>query len=191
MRELIMSRWNKAVVAVLLLLTLAGFSFLSTYRVWDGGFPQAEYRLTFIDPAGKPIKGVVLAVTDHHGNPAYYYPVSDYSDASAPTSGGDGLISFRHVGGGMEFGGACWRLFFLIPIGRCNPPEYECVFSRGNEVIYRCHYAAFSSGEDWQNLPVRREAWAPPRNAPEKVRRQEGMHDFRVVRRTIQVEGDG
>jgi hypothetical protein len=185
------SRWKLAAGTVLLLLTLAVFSFLSTYRVWDGGFPQAEYHLTFVDASGKPINGVVLAVIDRDGNPAYHYPVSDYSDGSAPTSSDDGIIAFRHVGGGMEFGGGCWRLFFLIPIGRCNPPEYECVFSRGDEVIYRCSYTAFSTGEDWQNLPVRREVWAPPRNAPEKVRRHEGMRDFRVVRRTIQVEGDG
>ena len=73
--------------------------------VWDGGFPSTEYRLTFVDEAGRPVPGVTLRMETHADGVSYLYPVDEFLPDQAPTSDADGRMVFHHTGQGIEFGG--------------------------------------------------------------------------------------
>lgn len=121
-------------------LLLAIASLVETH-VWDGGFRQAEYQLTLVDRAGKPVPGVELRVEGESGANFYHYPVTDYSPNSTLASNDKGVLTFHHVKlGGLEFGGKCSELFWIIPIGECNSPIFVCRFVADGKEIYRCKF---------------------------------------------------
>jgi hypothetical protein len=161
-------KWkNWVVLGVLALVLLFALLPLLSGAVWDGGFPQAEFRLRFVDGKGRPISGVVLRVEDESGRLFYHYPVSDYGPGHAPTSDADGVLTFHHATtGSLEYGGRCWSPFGLLEVGDCHGPVYVCRFLKGGREVHRCRYdelawAAYDSGEsaerdwDWSNVAPR------------------------------------
>jgi hypothetical protein len=135
---------RKAVILCLLppcALLLIGFVSLTvTSVIWDGGFSEAEYRITFVDDNGQPIEGIKLKVQDKLGTVYYYYPVSDFSPSRTPTSDQSGVLVFHHVDTGVEFGGRCAQLFWFFPIGQCNTPQFVCRFLLNDKDVYHCLY---------------------------------------------------
>jgi hypothetical protein len=119
---------------------LFGFFSSCMGRLWDGGFPQEEFEISFRDADGNAIQGVEPRVEDRKGRPFYFYPVSDYAPDSAPTSDENGMMIYHHVSrSGLEFSGFDGHLFFIIPIGD-GPPEYICRFLRDGKEMYRVPY---------------------------------------------------
>jgi hypothetical protein len=114
--------------------------------IWDGGFPQEEFEISFRDADGNSIQGVELRVEDRKGRPFYFYPVSDYATDSAPTSDENGMMIFHHVSRGLEYSGFDGHVFFIIPIGD-GSPEYICRFLRDGKEIYRIPYHKLLRGD--------------------------------------------
>jgi hypothetical protein len=56
-----------------LLLGLFGILSLSNKILWDGGYFDAEYQLSFQGSNGQPIEGVELRVEDRSGHSYYHY----------------------------------------------------------------------------------------------------------------------
>jgi hypothetical protein len=143
--------------------------------VWDGGFRQAEYQLRFVDGDGKPIPGVQIRVENSTGLTFYHYPVTDYLEGRTLSSDKDGVLTFHHVNySGIEFGGQCSHLFWLIPIGQCDSPTFICRFLANGKDIYRCNFRDLKSPANdthqevvlpwtWEeNLPLRYPQQATP-----------------------------
>jgi hypothetical protein len=108
--------------------------------IWDGGFPQEEFEISFRDASGNATKGVELRVEDNEGRPFYFYPVSDYAPDLTPTSDENGIMIFHHIRStALEFGGHEWYLFFFIPIGD-GSPKYVCRFLHDGREVYRIPY---------------------------------------------------
>ncbi len=133
------------VVTSALLVGLAGLSIICTTHNWDGGFEQAEYRLTFSDRAGRPLEGVELLVTDSAGNPCPAYPISDCLPGNPLRSDVNGQLVCRHVRFGLEFGGRAYRLLWVIPIGE-TAPAFRCRFLLRGEEVGACDYRDLALG---------------------------------------------
>lgn len=133
------------VVTSALLVGLAGLSIICTTHNWDGGFEQAEYRLTFSDRAGRPLEGVELLVTDSAGNPFPAYPISDWQPGNPMRSDVNGQLVCRHVRYGLEFGGRAYRLLWLIPVGE-TAPVFKCRFLLQGEEVASCDYRDLALG---------------------------------------------
>jgi hypothetical protein len=108
--------------------------------IWDGAFPQTEFRLLFRDGNGKPIPGVELRVENRSGSTFFHYPVTDYLPEQIPTSDKDGVMVFHHVSRGIEFGGQCSHFLFVVPVGECASPQYICRFLRQGKELSRVPY---------------------------------------------------
>src|SRR5947209_7581354 len=111
------------VTIVVIILIFGGLSFVATYSIWEGSFAQAEYQVEFRDQTNRPLQGIILRVEDQRGILSYCYPVSDFNASRDLISNKDGVLTFHHVGRGVEFSGNCYFLFFIIPIGKFTPPE--------------------------------------------------------------------
>lgn len=141
----IFGRRLRTVGILLVVLAILGLLSRASMILWDGGFALAEYQITFRDADGRPVEGVQLRVEDQRGYAFYHYPVTDFLPDRTPISGPDGLMVFHHADGGCEFGGKCWLLFGLIPVGEHSSPVYVCrFFSQGHEV-YRVRYSELNS----------------------------------------------
>jgi hypothetical protein len=113
-----------AIAAVVGLLALA--SYLTTSIIWDGGFPDGEFRINVRDPEGKPVRGAVLRV--YHGGTrdlASGYPLDNHVTGQELISADSGRITAIRKHGGLQFGGHAWDLFWVIPMG-AKAPEYDC-----------------------------------------------------------------
>ncbi|SFH62988.1 hypothetical protein [Planctomicrobium piriforme] len=121
-------------------LVLAQIVAMSSMR-WDGGFPDVELQLSFLDGNGSPVPGVELQVEDPVGNVVYYFPVTDYGPGQIPTSDASGTMVLRHLHiQGLEFGGSCTLLFGFEFGSTCDSPAYLCRFLlNGKEV----HHSTF------------------------------------------------
>jgi hypothetical protein len=185
-------------IALFVILAVSGIALASLVRreLWDGGFRQVEYRISFIDESGHPIKGVQLKVIDSQSNISWAYPVTDYTENMAPTSDEDGLMVFHHVDLSPEFGGSCHRLFFLFPIGECEAPIYTLNFLLSGQTVASFSYIDLESPgwiSGWKNLPAVTRKWEQKRPAspslPEHLRvenRQvQSQLDFYVINKTI------
>lgn len=153
----------KAVGILLVLLGLLGL-LIRPVELWDGGYLQAEYQITFQDPNGRPMEGVQLQVEDQRGHIFYHYPVTDFLPDRTPISDADGLMVFRHASDGMEFGGKCWFLFCFLPVEERSGPMYVCRFLyRGGEV-YRVRYREMDSWLQgtWDEVEKVKRRWKRP-----------------------------
>jgi hypothetical protein len=106
-------------------------SFMPAER-WQGHFSEASYRLKIINPDGTPIEGARLHVINERGTHALGYPVDEYRGAALISDSG-GYIRFRHTTQPHEFGGECRHLFFLIEVGQCHAPAYECIIQHNSK----------------------------------------------------------
>lgn len=189
----------KKVALVLVLaavvLTLAS---LVQWEAWDGGFQQAEYRLTFLDEHGRPVKGVQLRVLDIEGNTSWGYPVTDFTEDLIPTSDDKGSMIFHHIGLSPEFGGKCCRLLFMFPIGQCEAPKYALHFILSGRPVVSFEYVDLEiPGRmvDWKNVPIVSRKWEQegssspslPEHLQIEHRRIPPQLDFYVINKTVTV----
>jgi hypothetical protein len=108
---------------------LAFISYQTTQLYWDGGFPTGEFHLRIADEDGMPIEGACLDVYTESGNPAPEYPLYEYNGPGTLCSGPVGDITAHQPEGGFQFGGHEWYLFWFIPIGVDDGPEYDIEIS--------------------------------------------------------------
>ena len=128
---------------VAIALSLFGIVSSCTGILWDGGFAQTEFEISFRDADGNPVPGVELRVEDRQGRAFYYYPVTDFAPDQAPISDENGTMIFHHVRHSLEFGGHSWHLFFVIPMGD-DTPRYVCRFLLNGRDIARIPYEQLS-----------------------------------------------
>jgi hypothetical protein len=107
--------------------------------IWDGIWEQEEYRITFTDRDGKPVKGVELRVENESGINFYHFPIADYLPKQVPTSGADGVLVFHHVPSN-SVSGRDWWLFGVIPMSGSSPPVYVCRFLLHEREVHRIRY---------------------------------------------------
>src|SRR4051794_40604074 len=79
MTSLLKSRrvWLFTSVTAQLLVMIGLLASLCGMRFWVAGFAQEEYRMTFKDRAGRPVRGVQLRVENESGSNFYHFPVTD------------------------------------------------------------------------------------------------------------------
>jgi len=167
---------------------LIGFVSALFHSRAEGGFPNAEFELTFLDSNGKPIPGVELRVESRLGEVDYIYPVTDFEQGHAPRSNEKGVMVFHHVGHGLEFGADEWDLFFLIPMGNRLPPLFVCRFLLEGREVYRINfhelYGLAPPGPGAVRVTRR---WKLPETLRQPGREEEDV-DFRLVRHKVTVQ---
>lgn len=182
-------------LAVVLIIIGIVWSFFGIVELWDGGFPQVEFQISFLDEQRSPLKGVKLAVTDSKEELAFGYPVIDYRQDSVPTSNDDGLMIFHHINLTPEFGGKCRWLFFVFPVGECEAPKYTLHFLIQDKEMARYEYHKYlgEGAVSWGSLPkVKRqfsEIGNSPQSLPERLRPENRnvppILEYRVIAKTI------
>lgn len=143
-------------------------SFICPVIVWDGGFSQVEFQITFVDQQTKPINGVTLSVVNYSGATAFGYPVTDYREDSIPTSDDKGVMVFHHVNLSPEYGGKYRMMFFLIPVGKHEAPKYTLHFILSGKEIAHYEYNNYlgTGAPDWDSLPTVTRQWRDIGNSP-------------------------
>lgn len=123
-----MSRWAKRVVVAIPVLGLLAYASYDTTRGdRDGGFPSGEFRIDVRDPEGKPVPGAVLRCTRRRsGEPVSGYPLDGRAPGEEMIADDTGRIVAIQPKGGIQFGGEVWWLFWVIPMGAQEGPEYDC-----------------------------------------------------------------
>lgn len=175
---------KKCVLVIALAIIAVALVSLARKEVWDGGFQQIEYRVTFLDENSQPLKDVQLRVLDDQGNTTFGYPVTDFTDECIPASDENGTMIFHHVSLGMEFGGHCHYLFWMIPIGTCFPPKYTLHFLLSARPIASFAYTDLESPghmAGWKNLPKITRKWEQKGSSspslPEHLRIEKRMQE--------------
>ncbi|MBN9121036.1 MAG: hypothetical protein J0I06_18110 [Planctomycetes bacterium] len=105
--------------------------------IWDGGFPDIECRLRFVDETGKPLPGVTLKVVTKTGGVCHFYPVDEFVPETAVVSDADGRMTFHHSAKYLEFSGHEYRNFFGMRFGKTRAPRYDCVFMHGEREVFQ------------------------------------------------------
>jgi len=115
------------VFIVLILVITARLAYRPHQTVfWDGGSPSNQFRLRVTDSKGVPITAASLSVVTKSNEPAYGYPIEEFSEESQPQADDSGTIVVHHTGG-VEFGGSYTLLFGFIrwpPSWLDTHPEY-------------------------------------------------------------------
>ena len=128
--------WTTILVLVSLI-ALAGIVGRQRY-IWDGGFPNTAFELTFLDASGQPLQGVQLYVDREDGRSSFHRPVNDYYSGRIPTSDETGLMVFHCVD--IKFGGHCEVDFFIFDNAGCTSPQYDCQFVLNGKEIHRARF---------------------------------------------------
>jgi hypothetical protein len=147
--------WPVGLVAIVLLAPIQTI-------IWDGGFSSAEYRLTFVDEAGRPVPGVVLRVETQAGGVSHLYPVDEFLPDQAPTSDADGRMVFHHAGTAIEFSGHERGNLVGMEFGNTGAPRYVLVFSVGNREVHRLRHDDLRPRDDWDRRARVKRAWQYP-----------------------------
>jgi hypothetical protein len=159
-------------------------------KIWDGGFPSTEYRLTFIDAVGRPVSGVTLPTETRAGGVCYLYPVDEFVTDEAPASDADGRMVFHHVGDHLEFGGREHSNLLGMRFGVEGAPQYVCVFRVAGREIHRLPYDELYPRGDRDSLPTVTRTWqSPDWPKREYVAHRAEWSDYR--RRLHGANGDG
>ena len=149
--------WTLIGVAVLLAIT--------PFRciIWDGGFPDIECRLKFVDGEGKPVSGVRLVVLTKGGTVCHFYPVDEFVPDQPVVSDANGQIVFHHsTKGGLEFGGREYHNLIGMRFGDTGSPQYDCVFTHNGLEVFRTPFTFYKpEWKEFQKPAVSRQ-WALP-----------------------------
>ncbi len=122
------------------LLLLAGMTIPTKRLIWDGGYMDAEFELTFHDQDGNALEGVELRVEYPGGEKCFYYPVTDYLADATPRSGADGKIVFHHVSfQACETSGRVYEYFWMYQVME-EGPKFNCRFLYHDREIYRIDF---------------------------------------------------
>ena len=143
-------------IAVVLLIPFQGI-------IWDGGFPSVEYRLRFVDSAGRPVPGVTLQVVTQAGGVCPFYPVNEFLPDHAITSDADGQLVFHHVSHVLEYGGHESSNLLGMRFGETTGPQYWCVFRAADWEVARLRLDDLRPrGDEWDHLAVIHRPWPCP-----------------------------
>ncbi len=182
-------------LCVLLGIALLPITFLcSPCIVSDGSYPQAEFRLIFKDPTGKPLEGVELRVEDPEGRNYFHYPVADYLPGKGPTSDRDGEIVFHHVPEGLVFGSKTLYWFGVIPVVEQRRPAFRCRFLRKGQEVYRVDFGELCTWlEASEDLSTVKRLWNwPVWPESQGLREAQGDDDLRDRKlRLFDLNGNG
>ncbi len=118
-----------------------GSCFIGTVN-WHGSFHQAEYRISFVNKNGVPLRGVELVVENSTGQLCPCYPVSDFSAKQRPASDNHGVVYFNHIQRAKEIGGCT-----AIVAGKYRriAPDFTCRFLVQGREVFRCHFSELNS----------------------------------------------
>ena len=113
------------VCCVLILAVTAYVSYQTSTMYWDGGYPTGEFRLRVVNEIGDPVEGACLDLYNESGTPAVEYPIYEYDGEGTLCGGADGVITAHQPQEGIQFGGSEWYLFWVIPIGASDAPQFD------------------------------------------------------------------
>jgi len=132
--------------------------------IWDGGFPDVEYRLKFVDGEGNPVPGVTLTVYTKAGAVCHFYPVDEFVPDQPVVSDANGQMVFHHSSEGLEFGGREYRNMFGLGFGE-DAPHYVCVFTHEGREVFRTPFNLHR--REWEQFrkPSVTRRWARPWDA--------------------------
>ncbi len=105
--------------------------------IWDGGFPNVECRLKFVDGDNKPVPGVNLTVFTKAGGVCHFYPVDEFVPNRPVTSDAEGRMVFHHSSKFLEFAGHEYSNLVGMRFGETSAPHYDCVFALGTREVFR------------------------------------------------------
>lgn len=118
-------KWIFLTIGALCLLALA--SLITTFSIWDGGYPPGVFRISVRDAKGVPVPNANLSIYKNGTmEDAFGYPFDNYDQNGSLVSDANGLITAIRREGGIQFGGTDWRLFWLISMGDLPGPRFDC-----------------------------------------------------------------
>lgn len=130
--------------------------------IWDGGFPNMECRLRFVDSDGKPVPGVTLTVYTKAGGVCHYYPIDEFVPDKPLVSDDEGRIVFHHSSVFFEFSGREYWNLIGMRFGETKAPHYECVFSHQGREVFRTKYNFHHPEWDEFRKPAITRTWNAP-----------------------------
>jgi hypothetical protein len=130
--------------------------------IWDGGFPNVECRLKFVDANNKPVPGVTLTVFTEGGGVCHFYPVDEFVPDRPVISDAEGRMVFRHTGGGLEFAGHEYYNLFGMRIGETSAPRYRCMFSLDGREVFSTPFNFHHPEWNQFRQPAVKRIWQPP-----------------------------
>jgi hypothetical protein len=130
--------------------------------IWDGGFPNVECRLKFVNANNKPVPGVTLTVLTNAGGVCHFYPVDEFVPDRPVVSDAEGRMVFHHTAGGLEFAGHESYNLFGMRFGETSAPRYQCVFSLDGREVFRTPFNFHR--REWAGFrqPAVNRIWPPP-----------------------------
>jgi hypothetical protein len=163
--------------------------------VWDGSYPCAEYRITFIDTSGKPIEGVQLRVENPEGLNFFLFPISDYLPGQVPVSDRNGRMVFHHCPDKVIFSGRIYYLWGDIVLDSVRGPRFTCRFLRNGKEVHRMDYSelAFWEGR-WDTIPHVKYRWKRSGWPIYEILREQNSAEFDYgtrLARFFDLNGDG
>lgn len=105
--------------------------------IWDGGFPNVECRLTFVNADNKAVPGVTLTVLTKAGGRCHFYPVDEFVPDQPVVSDSEGRLVFHHSSNFLEFAGHEYTNLFGMRFGDTDAPHYDCVFTHDGREVFR------------------------------------------------------
>jgi hypothetical protein len=145
--------------------------------IWDGGFPDVECRLKFVDREGNAVSGVKLTVLTRGGTVSHFYPVDEFVPDRPVVSDAEGQMVFHHSSSYLEFGGRRYENFLGLGFGE-GSPEYVCVFTHQGREVFRTPYNFHR--REWEQFrkPMVTRRYSPPWDAEYRPRPDEELDDW-------------
>lgn len=130
--------------------------------IWDGGFPNVECRLKFVDGAGKPVHGVKLTVLTKAGGVCHFYPVDEFVPDQPLISDANGQMVFHHSANTLEFAGHEYSNLLGMRFGDTSAPRYDCIFSHNGREVFRTPFNFHRREWDEFQQPAVTGPWVSP-----------------------------
>lgn len=148
--------------------------------IWDGGFPNLEAQLTFVDGQDRPVPGVQLTVLTRAGGPSHFYPVDEFLPDQSPVSDAEGQMVFHHTAAWLEFSGRYSGNLLGMRFGETFAPQYECVFHLKGREVFRTPFNFHR--REWESLrqPSITRTWQPPYLDKVQLREDEELKTWKL-----------
>lgn len=99
-------------------------SWATTHILWDGRMPIGQWFLHISDEMGRPIPDAAMEIISPKGRslstPGVESsgPFDNYAGPGSLASDSQGVIMLRNIRE-LPYGGSCWKLLWIWPIGAC------------------------------------------------------------------------
>src|ERR1043165_8200128 len=113
------------------------------FFTWIGGYEGGLFEFEFKDEKGNPVKGVQMEVSNVDGERIDGHVIKDFGNNQQQCDD-RGVLSVHARR--RKFGGECFYLFCVIPIGECgdNKPIIFCRFVHQGKEVYKTTYDKLS-----------------------------------------------